>query len=102
MKFIYLLLKFWTPLQMTNLLVNICVRRNCSLQHDLDEHTFLISTKKENKYMVNSMHLLFSVLSFTFPSNTHLNSNFKMMLDNPIMQVSHWNRYTLKCIVLVK
>ena len=37
-----------------------------SLQPELDEHTLLISSrkkKKKNKYMENSIHLLFSVFS---------------------------------------
>ena len=52
-----------------------------ALQPGLDEHTFLISTKKESKYMaINPMHLLFSVSPFTVPSNTCLRGDNCMLL----------------------
>ena len=66
-------------------------RWNCALQPELDEHTFLISTKKENKYTAISMHVLFSLSPFTVLLNARLNPNLKMTLDN-----SHNASLTLK------
>ena len=57
-------------------------RWNWALQPELDEHTFLISTKTESKYTAISMHMLFFVSPFTVSSNARLNSNLKMTLDN--------------------
>ena len=58
-------------------------RWNWALQPELDEHTFLISTKKDSKYTPYSVYMLFSVSPFTVSSNARLNPNLKMTLDNP-------------------
>ena len=46
---------------------------NWVLQPELDEHTFLISTKKESKYMANiNAHTIFCITN-NVPSNARLN-----------------------------
>ena len=69
-------------------------RWNWALQPELDEHTFLIFTKKESKVPGNrqySVRMLFSVSPFTASSNARLNPNLKMTLHN-----SHNATLTLK------
>ena len=43
---------------------------------------FVISMKKESKYMANTLYKIFFASPFTVPPTTHVNPNFKMTLHN--------------------